>query len=301
MELRHLKSFIQAARTLNFSEAARATCVTQSTFSQTIKQLEDELGCALFFRNSHEVTLTEPGKELLPFAERAIQTADDCANRMEDLKNMKCGTLNIGVTHSFNMVMHETIKDFIKRYPEIRLNVVYMPMAELIERLSKRELDFVLSFRPQGHYPQIESHILFEDRLSVIARKDHPLARKESISLTDLSDYPIALPAKGLQARKVLESILPDGNAELNVHIEMNEVTPLLRIVRNTGICTILSGSATEDAEDLKAIPICHERCRMEGSVQTLKGCYRKAAAKEFIRILSETSLVRKRISEWLS
>ena len=75
MELRRLKSFIQAARTLNFSEAARATCVTQSTFSQTIKQLEDELGCALFFRNSHEVTLTEPGKELLPFAERAIQTA----------------------------------------------------------------------------------------------------------------------------------------------------------------------------------------------------------------------------------
>lgn len=52
MELRYLKSFVTLARLLNFSEAAREMCVTQSTFSQTIKQLEDELGSLLFFRNS---------------------------------------------------------------------------------------------------------------------------------------------------------------------------------------------------------------------------------------------------------
>lgn len=48
MELRYLKSFLLAAKLLNFSEAARQMCVTQSTFSQTIKQLENELGSALF-------------------------------------------------------------------------------------------------------------------------------------------------------------------------------------------------------------------------------------------------------------
>ncbi len=72
MELRHLKSFIALAKCLNFSEAARKMCVTQSTFSQTIKQLEDTLGSTLFFRNSHEVTLTEAGMELLPFAEKTV-------------------------------------------------------------------------------------------------------------------------------------------------------------------------------------------------------------------------------------
>lgn len=300
MELRYLKSFIVAARLLNFSEAARRMCVTQSTFSQTIRQLEDELGCMLFFRNSHEVSLTEAGVELLPFAEKAVQAADDCAHRMEELRGLRCGTLNIGVTHSFNMVMHETLKDFMKRYPCIKLNVVYKPMAELVARLSRRELDFVLSFRPQGHYPEIESHILFEDRLSVIVRNDHPLARREQVALADLSAYPVALPAKGLQARNVLETILSDSGVELNVRVEMDEVTPLLRLVRNTGICTVLSYSATEDVKDLCAIPIIHECCRMEGCVQTLKGCYMKAATKEFIRILCETSLVKKRIGDWL-
>ena len=76
MELRYLKSFVTLARLLNFSEAAREMCVTQSTFSQTIKQLEDELGSLLFFRNSHEVALTEAGMELLPFAEKTIQMAE---------------------------------------------------------------------------------------------------------------------------------------------------------------------------------------------------------------------------------
>ncbi|ROT11756.1 LysR family transcriptional regulator, partial [Muribaculaceae bacterium Isolate-102 (HZI)] len=223
MELRHLKSFIALAKCLNFSEAARKMCVTQSTFSQTIKQLEDTLGSTLFFRNSHEVTLTEAGMELLPFAERTVQAADDCAQRIEDLRGLRCGTLNIGVTHSFNMVMHETLKEFMHRYPNIRLNIIYKPMTELIERLSLRELDFVLSFRPQGHYPKIESHILFEDSLSVIVRRDHPLTRKSHVTIADLSGFPVALPAKGLQARNILDSIMPD-TAELNVRVEMDEV-----------------------------------------------------------------------------
>ena len=75
MELRNLKAFVMAARQLNFSEAARQLCVTQSTLSQNIKQLENETGYALFYRNSHEVQLTEAGTELLPYAEKTIQTA----------------------------------------------------------------------------------------------------------------------------------------------------------------------------------------------------------------------------------
>ena len=55
MELRYLKSFVVAAKLLNFSEAAREMCVTQSTFSQTIKQLEEELGTVLFYRTSHKL------------------------------------------------------------------------------------------------------------------------------------------------------------------------------------------------------------------------------------------------------
>lgn len=301
MELRYLKAFVEAAKTLNFSEAAKTLCVTQSTFSQTIKQLEEELDAALFYRNSHEVSLTDAGKELLPYAEKTIESANNCIRRMEDLRTMECGTLNIGVTHSFNMVMNDTLKDFMKLHPGISLNIVYKPMTELINLLMNHELDFVLSFRPQGNYPFMVSHILFEDVLSVIVKKDHPLARREKVSLSEISEYPCVLPAMGLQARIALEKILADTGIALNVRAEMNEVTPLLRLVRNTGMLTILSSSASEDFDDLVAVPINHEGGRMEGCVQMLKGVYKSAAYKEFIRILCDTSLVKKRIKDWLN
>lgn len=238
MELRNLKAFVTAARLLNFTEAARELCITQSTFSQTIKQLEDETGYALFFRNSHEVQLTEAGAELLPYAERAIHTADDCTHRMEDLRELRCGQLSIGITHSFNQVLHETLKEYMHLYPGIKLNIVYKPMTELIECLQRRELDFVLSYRPAERWQGLISHILFEDNLSVIVKTDHPLSMRKSVTLNDLAQYPAALPAKGLQARKVLDKILADSDINLNVRLEINEVTPLLRLVRNINIFT---------------------------------------------------------------
>ena len=61
MELRQLRYFVKVAETLNFSEAARCLFVTQSTLSQQIKQLEQELDTVLLTRTSHSVSLTEAG------------------------------------------------------------------------------------------------------------------------------------------------------------------------------------------------------------------------------------------------
>ena len=120
MELHQLKGFVKAAETLNFSEAAKSLCVNQSSFSQYIKQLEYELGANLFERNSHEVTLTEAGEELLPYAKKVVVDLENCKNRMNDLKEMKCGTLNIGVTHSFSMATTETVLEFKKKEPKCK-------------------------------------------------------------------------------------------------------------------------------------------------------------------------------------
>lgn len=64
MELRHLRSFVYVAETLSFSVAASYCCVTQSAVSQHIKALEEELGCKLLIRTSHDIMLTESGETL---------------------------------------------------------------------------------------------------------------------------------------------------------------------------------------------------------------------------------------------
>ena len=123
MEIRQLKYFLQVAETLNFSKASRKLYVTQSTLSQQISHLEQEIGMPLFERNSHEVYLTEAGKELLPYAQKTVNAAGACADHMNDLREMLAGELNIGVTFSFSNNMAETLIAFIHAY-HIRLPMV---------------------------------------------------------------------------------------------------------------------------------------------------------------------------------
>ncbi len=300
MELRQLRVFIKAAETLNFSEGAKALFMTQSSFSQNIKQLEEELKIQLFYRNSHEVTLTEAGKELLPYARSTIQQSDNCVNLMNDLNNLQCGTLDIGVTHSFSQISVVTIAEFMKAYPAIKLNVIYKTMGELFDLLMQHKLDFVLSYKPLCSLPQIESHILFEDHLSVIVNQNHPLAKERKVKLDDLHKFPLALPAKGLQARNALDRILEENKVTLDTRVELNQVTPLLRMVRKYQIATVLSSTAVNLDPDLKSIPIDSPHCEMEGSFHMLKDAYRKASAKEFIRMLMDTDEVRQLRGKWL-
>ena len=273
MELRQLKYFLKIAETLNFSEAAKELCITQSTLSQQIKQLEDEFDTRLFARNSHGVALTEAGDELLPFARNTVGAADVCRERMCDLQNMLVGVLNIGVTYSFSPILTETIFTFIRKFPGVKLNVCYKPMAELMEMLRQRKIDFVLAFKPSVPMPDVESHILFQNYLAAIVSANHPLASREKVSLDDMVPYSVALPSKGLQARNALEKILERHPYPLRIHIELNDPDILLDLVRKSSIVTILAEASVHNQQGVKAVrwqgvcirygmPITSGRCR---------------------------------------
>lgn len=288
MELRQLKYFIKTAQTLNFSEAARSLYITQSTLSQQIKALEDELGCPLFERNSHNVSLTESGEIMVPLVKQILHDAEVCKSQIMDLQELITGTLNIGATFSFSPLVKETIKDFISRYPGVRLNVINRSMEELMEMLRRREVDFVLAFKPDTLFDEIESQVLFEDRLSVIMSKNHPLAACESISPDEIKKHPLAIPAKGLQARNMIDKYFNFSSGDFSVSLEVNSVYNLLEVVESSKLITILSEATIRDRNTLKAIPL-ELPDKMQGCVHTLKKTYHKRSAEEFIKMLSES------------
>lgn len=299
MELRQLKYFAKAAETLNFSDAAKCLNIAQSSLSQQIKQLEDELGTQLFIRNSHSIRLTEAGEMMLPLALRTLHEAESCTNRIHDLQKLLTGTLNIGVTHSFSPILTESVISFMKMYPGIKLNIIYKQMNELMELLTKREIDFVLAFKPIQSLPDVESHILFQNSLSAIVGNNHPLASKERVSISELEKYELALPSKGLQARNAFDSIVSDYN-NFKIRIELNEVNTLLKLVRQTCLVTVLAEDSIYDVRDVKAVPIDVPDKRMTGCVHILKGTYRKHSMQEFIRILTESIAVKRLQNNWI-
>ena len=289
MELRQLKYFIKTAETLNFSEAARSLYITQSTLSQQVRTLEDELGCPLFHRDSHSVVLTEYGERMLPLARQTVIDADTCKSQIKDLQDVLTGTLNIGSTFSFGPILKESVKRFINDYPGIHLNVISRSMEELMDKLRRREVDLVMAFRPNVPFDDIESRILFEDHLSVIMRKDHPLSDRECLTVDELRRHRLAMPTKGLQARNLIDKYINFDNSDFVVSLEINAVYSLLDVVESSNLLTILSDAAIKDRQTLKAIPLDVPDNQMQGCVHVLKKTYLKRSAEVFIKILRDS------------
>lgn len=300
MELRQLKYFVKVAETLNFSEAAKALFVTQSTLSQQVKQLEDSLGAQLLSRTSHSVALTEAGTELLPFAQRTLLDADLCQQRIHDLEEGLGGFLNIGVTYSFSPILTESLFSFMSMYPKVKLNILYKPMSELMDLLVTRNLDFVLAFKPSQPLPGVESHYLFQNYLAVIVADSHPLAKEKSVSFEMLKKYDLALPSQGLQARNLFDRIIGDRISDFRVKIELNEVNILLKLLRPGRLASVLAEATILNESGVIAIPFVEGNGEMNGCVHTLTDSYRKKSMQEFIKILSSSLAVRARQNAWL-
>lgn len=294
MELRQLKYFVKVAEVLNFSKAAKALYITQSTLSQQIKQLEDELDMALFHRNNHKVSLTEAGETFLEGAKKTLAEAEDNKAKMMDLAHGYSGVLNIGVTYSFGSILTETVHAFKKEYPDVSLNICYKNVLELMEMVSEGELDFALSFKSFEKYDNIESQILFDNKLSIIVREEHPLTRKENVTLSDLEEYELVMPMTGLQARSTFDNIIKESKLNLKIAIEANEVNTILNLLRKSNYVTVLSETVILEHNGLVTLEISDAECNMEGCIHFCTNRYRKRSVEEFIRLLSETKALRR-------
>ena len=281
MEIRQLKYFLKVAETLNFSEASRKLYITQSTLSQQISHLEQEIGLPLFERNSHEVYLTEAGKELLPYAQNAVNCTMACVDHM-----------NIGVTYSFSNIMAETLIAFLHAYPHVKLNIQYRSMQELMDGLKKRELDLVLAFKPLKTDKAIDSRAIFSNRLAAIVNENHPLARLSSIKLSELERYDLILPCKGLQARNAFDYLIEGKDLDFKIMVEVNNVNIIFDLLHRSNLVTVLSESTTILEKGMRAIPIDAADNEMDGCIHILKDAYMKNSAQEFIRMLSQSTSI---------
>ena len=288
MELRQLKYFVEVGRLKSYSQASKTLFITQSTISQQIRKLEEELGVELLTRDTRHVALSDYGEQFYPCAVQILEEARAGAERIRDVKALKVGTISIGATYSFGPLLKQTVLDFYKKYPHIRLNLVITSKEDLQQKLLDRELDLALTYRSPLGDDRIESHLLFQSRLCLIGRIGELKGVGKEVSVQDLSRFPLALPSRGLQARDTLEAVLFAQNVDVDIRLEINSVRSLLDLVGSSPLVTILSEEAIHQVQGFEAVPIDHPEGRMDGCYHYLKGVYHKMAAQKFIELLQD-------------
>jgi len=279
MELRQLKYFIKAAELHNFTEAANQLFITQSTLSQQIKQLEDELGILLFDRPGKRVRLTEAGKLFLPYAQRTANDAEDGRNILKDLMNLQTGTLNIGVTYGLMHLLTKAIVDFNEKLPGVGLQVSFGTTSALLNALEKGDIDLMLSFLPVQQNATYISEKLFSSCLALITHRDHPCAKSKLLNLKKLETLPLILPSGGYSIRDFFNGIIIKHGISLDVKMEVNDINMLLQLVDTRKWCTVLMGSSVSQFPNLKAIKITGEGMNRDATITWPVNAYRKKAA----------------------
>lgn len=286
MELRQLKYFLQAKKTLNFTEAAFSLHISQSTLSQQIQQLENELKTPLFNRIGKRVTLTEAGSLFAYYAEHTVNKANEGILMLQDLNTIVTGKLSIGVTYGLRHIFNEALLLFTSQYPGITFEIIFGTSEELHKKLLDLEIDFILTFKESKSYPNLIYTSLFTSPLSLISAKEINHKNVKGISLKEVSELPLALPAKGYSTSNFIQELFQKENLKPHVSIEINDIPTLIDIVKSGKWYTILTKSTVINEKEIFTVPLLGKDMTRTAMLISLKDIYQKKAAGIFQEIL---------------
>ena len=286
MELRQIRYFLKAKELLNFTEAANSLHISQSTLSQQIKQLEIELDVLLFNRIGKRIAITEAGELFAKHAVQSLNKANDGFHAMQDLNNLLTGKLIIGVTYGIRSFLTPALIEFSTKYPEIQVQVKFGTSEELINKLNQLDLDFVLSFKEDTKETHLDYKFLFSSPMTFVTFNKTLVTGKETISLQEISTFPLVLPAKGYSTSRFINKAFQSNNLSPNISIEINDIQTLLELVRTGNWHTVLAQTTVSKETNLFAIPIEGENMMRTAMIISLKEVYEKKAVKVFCDVL---------------
>lgn len=147
MEFRQLKTFYTICKFNNFTKTASELGYAQSTVTMQIKALEDELNTVLFERLGKNITLTESGEKLMGYAVDIMKIEKEIYLNVNDNGDDIKGTLNIGVAETLCFErIPKILKEFQKKYPKVKIQLVFGSCATLPKMLYNNEIDLAYSF-----------------------------------------------------------------------------------------------------------------------------------------------------------
>jgi LysR family transcriptional regulator, glycine cleavage system transcriptional activator len=179
--LRSLRAFNAAARHLSFTKAADEMGVTPAAISHQIKELEDQIGVALFTRTSRSMTLTREGEILSAAAAESLDTLSRAVKRIKRLENRKVLKVSASPSIAAKWLVPR-LDRFLDQSPGAEVRVDVSTTALDFER---DDVDIAIRFG-QGRYPGLKSDLLFTDKIFPVCSpriitKEKPLAQPKDL------------------------------------------------------------------------------------------------------------------------
>lgn len=250
MELRVLKYFLTVADEGNITRAADILHVTQPTLSRQLMELEDEMGTPLLVRGKRSVTLTDEGYLFKQQAETIVELSNKLEHTFRDQKDVICGTIRIGATEAVGgRVMADRMNEFRDRYQDVQFDL-YNGMADNIKEMIEHGLlDLGLVMEPIDTSKFEYVRLPQKETWGILLRRDHELAKKESVTLDDIKKYPLIMPGRENAKEQILHWMHCEER-HLNIPAYYNLLSnAALLVVAGMGCAVCLDGALSIHAD----------------------------------------------------
>jgi DNA-binding transcriptional LysR family regulator len=197
MDLHQLRCFVAAAEELHFGRAAQRLEMLPSALGRFIRLLEEDLGTRLMTRTTRSVALTDDGALLAKEARALLAQADALAAKFRTHGRTQAATVRVGAIDSaaaglLPMLLH----DFRGRRPDVTGQLTEDKTIRLLPRLLSGRLDLAFVRPPESPDKRLQFMFLFHETAVVAVSDHHPLASKKRVTIADLKDQPLIVPAR---------------------------------------------------------------------------------------------------------
>ncbi|MEL6683401.1 MAG: LysR family transcriptional regulator [Pseudomonadota bacterium] len=269
--MKKLDAIEALARHRHFGRAAEHLGVSQPTLSRHVQELEAQINERLIDRHTRDVSLTPMGQEILSYGKqfKAFQTR--AKTRFEARREGKSGHVVIAALPSLTgQIIAPLLRDLNLTHPDLAIDIMDLPSKNIRETVLLDQADIGLDSPADDNFEGLLAQRLTTDALCVVANHDHPLAKRDTIEISELMSFDLIGSSPGTSLRHLTDQSFARYHLTFQPWFELNQVVSVL------GLVTFGLGVAVLPVSAGYALPESCKRISLVGAAKRVTWMFRR-------------------------
>ncbi|MGB3068073.1 MAG: CysB family HTH-type transcriptional regulator [Ottowia sp.] len=290
----HQFRFVQEAvrRNLNLTEAAKALHTSQPGVSKAIIELEEELGIEIFSRHGKRLKrITEPGQHVLESISIIMREVGNLKRIGDQYSAQDSGMLSIATTHTqARYVLPVPVAKLRETYPKVNVSLHQGSPDQVARMVIEETADIGMATESLASYPEIVTLPCYEWEHVLVLPVDHPLAKKERVTLEDIAAEPLITYHPSFTGRTRIDTAFAQRHLEPRIALEAIDSDVIKTYVRlGLGIGIVAEMAVKSDSDpDLTTRPLGQLLGQNVARIALKRGAYLRHFVYHFASLLSD-------------
>ncbi len=262
MNFKHINYVLTVCREGSFTGASKKLFISQPALSQTIKQIESDLGEPIFDRSTDPLTLTYAGQRYVEAAQQMLDIERNLRAKIAEAKQEMHGRIHVGISAQRGIqLLPCVIPEFVKKYPYIKIDLVEYGSATLERLTAEGQCDLALITTTKK--PNKLNYVLIEnEQLVLMAARSTQLAHRfndgEPIDITEAINEKFVYMREGHSVRTIQDRLFERYHISPNVLIETSNMEAAKNVTARSNAVMLIPRVYVEDSPELRYRVQCH-------------------------------------------